>query len=254
MSSNSGVLVEAGARRTGDDVRIGGDYQARALVSERLTQRMWHEAKFRLIDRVAAPTGGMRVADVGCGSGTIADYLARTAGDVVAVDSNPEAIAYGSTAFQRPNLHFVLGQFERLRESAPFDGLYCVEVLEHLYYNQALETLRLFHDVAKPNGRLFATTPNYLSLWPVIEWSLDRLQLVPQLAGDQHVSKFTKRRLADACSSAGWRVEEIGTFNGFAPFVAPLSYSLARQMERVEMGLRTLLPMNILYCVCRKVS
>src|SRR5215831_7264791 len=96
-------------RREGDAIRIGGDYQARALRSDRAAQRFWHEAKFRLIQRVAMPGKGDRVLDAGCGSGTISNFLASYAGDVTGIDSNPSAISYAREAFTAPNLQFRLG-------------------------------------------------------------------------------------------------------------------------------------------------
>jgi hypothetical protein len=49
-------------------------------------------------------------------------------------------------------------------------------------------------------------------------------------------------------------VEEIGTFNGVAPFVAPLSERLARVVERVEFRARRVLPLNLLYCRARLIA
>jgi len=66
----------SGRRRERDAIQIAGDYQARALKSDRLAQRFWHQAKFRLIERVAMPGPADRVLDAGCGSGTISDFLA----------------------------------------------------------------------------------------------------------------------------------------------------------------------------------
>jgi len=50
-------------RRQGDAIKISGDYQARALKSDRAAQRFWHEAKFRLIERIAMPKKQDRVLD-----------------------------------------------------------------------------------------------------------------------------------------------------------------------------------------------
>src|SRR5947208_10105218 len=57
------------------------------LFRSRAAQRFWHEAKFRLIERVAMPGKHDRVLDAGCGSGTISYFLSRHAGDVVGIDS-----------------------------------------------------------------------------------------------------------------------------------------------------------------------
>jgi 2-polyprenyl-3-methyl-5-hydroxy-6-metoxy-1,4-benzoquinol methylase len=241
-------------RREGDAIRIRGDYQARALKSERATQRFWHEAKFRLIQRVAMPGKHDRALDAGCGSGTISQFLSLHAGEVTGIDSNPSAIAYASHAYQTPNVKFRLGQFEDLLADKPFDQIYCIEVIEHLYESQAADVLSLFHRLTKPGGQLFLTTPNYHSAWPVIEWLLDRFALVATLDETQHVTHFTKGKLSVMCERAGWRVRHIGTFNGLAPFLAPISRRVALGVEKLEFSFNWLLPQNLLFCLCTKES
>lgn len=243
-----------GRRRDGDAIEIPGDYQARAIESPRAAQRFWHAAKLRVIDGVARPRPGARVADAGCGSGVITSHLARTAGAVVGFDANPAAIAFASSSLASANTRFVLGPFERIVDEGPFDQIYCLEVLEHLYEEQAVETLRLFARAAGPDGELFITTPNARSAWPLIEWTLDRLQLVPTLDEAQHLTLFTRRTLGAACERAGWNVAEMGTFNGVAPFLAPLSERLARVTERAELRTGWLFPWNLLYCRAKRSS
>jgi 2-polyprenyl-3-methyl-5-hydroxy-6-metoxy-1,4-benzoquinol methylase len=240
------------ARREGDAIRISGDYQARALKSDRAAQRFWHEAKFRLIERVAIPSKHERVLDAGCGSGTISQFLALHAGEVIGVDSNPSAISFASSTCDAPNLHFRLGQFEDLITDKPFDRIYCIEVIEHLYESQAAEVLSFFHKMTTPGGQLFLTTPNYRSAWPLIEWLLDRLELAATMDEVQHVTHFTKRRLVAACQNAGWTERYIGTFNGLAPFLAPISRPLALGFEKIEFLLNRVLPENLLFCVATR--
>lgn len=239
-------------RRDGDAIAIPGDYQARAIESPRAAQRFWHAAKLRLIDRVAPARGGARVADAGCGSGVVAAHLAKTAALVIGFDSNPAAVSYATAAFASERLRFELGPFERLVDNGPFDQIYCLEVLEHLYEEQAVDTLRLFARSAAPEGELFVTTPNARSAWPAIEWTLDRLALVPTLDEAQHLTLFNASSLARAMHDAGWSVEEIGAFNGVAPFIAPVSESLALAAERGEFAARWLLPLNLLFCRARR--
>ena len=239
-------------RREGDAVEIRGDYQARALESRWAAQRFWHAAKLRLLDRVAPVAAGARAADAGCGSGVIANHLARTAGSVVGFDSSPRAIEFARSAFPRPNLRFVLGPFERIVDEGPFDHIVCCEVIEHLYLEQAQETLALFARAAAPGATLVLTTPNVRSAWPAIEWVLDRSGLVPTLDEAQHLTLFSKTVLRACCERAGWRVEDLGAFNGLAPFVAPLSHALALGAERAEFAARRWLPANLLYCRARR--
>jgi 2-polyprenyl-3-methyl-5-hydroxy-6-metoxy-1,4-benzoquinol methylase len=239
-------------RREGDAIRISGDYQARALNSDRAAQRFWHEAKFRLIERIAMPAKHERVLDAGCGSGTISQFLSLHAGHVIGVDSNPSAITYATDAFKAPNLQFRLGQFDDLKDDKPFDRIYCIEVIEHLYENQVADVLSLFYELTTPGGQLFLTTPNYRSVWPLIELLLDRFALVATLQEVQHVTRFTKKKLSTMCQRTGWKVQQIGTFNGVAPFVAPLSYPLAREFEKWEHKWHLFLPGHLLFCICQK--
>jgi 2-polyprenyl-3-methyl-5-hydroxy-6-metoxy-1,4-benzoquinol methylase len=237
-------------RREGDAIHISGDYQARALKSDRAAQRFWHEAKFRLMERIAMPGKHERVLDAGCGSGTISHFLSLHAGEVVGIDSNPSAINYARSAFRSSNLEFRLGQFEDLMGDKPFDRIYCIEVIEHLYEQQVADVLSLFNNLTNPGGQLFLTTPNYRSAWPMIEWALDRLGLAAKMDEVQHVTHFTKRKLTALCERAGWRVRHVGTFNGLAPFLAPISRRLALGTEKVEFLLNPVLPQNLLFCLC----
>ena len=239
-------------RREGDAIHISGDYQARALKSDRAAQRFWHEAKFRLMERTAMPGKHDRVLDAGCGSGTISHFLSLHAGEVVGIDSNTSAIDYATSAYCSPNLEFRLGQFEDLMGDKPFDRIYCVEVIEHLYEQQVADVLSLFYNLTNPGGHLFLTTPNYRSAWPIIELALDRLGLAAKMNEVQHVTHFTKRKLTAVCERTGWRVRHIGTFNGLAPFIAPISRRLALGMEKIEFSLSRLLPQNLLFCLAKK--
>ena len=241
-------------RREGEAIHISGDYQARALKSDRAAQRFWHEAKFRLIERVAMPGKHDRVLDAGCGSGTITHFLSLHAGEVIGLDSNPSAIRYASNAYRAPNLQFRLGQFDDLVGEKSFDKIYSIEVIEHLYDYQVADVLSLFYKLTNPGGQLFLTTPNYRSAWPLIERLLDRFALVAKLDKAQHVTHFTKRKLSAMCERAGWKVRHVGTFNGLAPFLAPISYRLALGLEKVEFLANRLLVQNLLFCLCtRKV-
>jgi 2-polyprenyl-3-methyl-5-hydroxy-6-metoxy-1,4-benzoquinol methylase len=239
-------------RREGDAIHISGDYQARALKSDRAAQRFWHEAKFRLIERIAMPGKQDRVLDAGCGSGTISHFLSLHAGDVVGIDSNPSAISYARDAYKAPNLQFRLGQFDDLMGGKPFDKIYSIEVIEHLYEDQVADVLSLFYKLANPGAKLFITTPNYRSAWPFIEWLLDRFGLVAKLDEAQHVTHFTKRKLSAMCECAGWKVRQIGTFNGLAPFLAQISRRLAVDVEQIEFSFNRLLPQNLLFCLCTR--
>jgi len=176
------------ARRLGDTVKIGGDYQYKALTQGNSIQRFWHFNKHLSIMRYLPPNSQDTIIDVGCGSGVITSFLGESGASVLGVDGNSEAIQFASEKFSRPNVDFRLGLVDDEFESTQdFDKIYCLEVIEHIYRNQAKNMLNNFWRLLKPGGQVFLTTPNYRSLWPLIEWSMDKLGLAPPLAEHQHV-------------------------------------------------------------------
>jgi len=241
-------------RRTGDAVAIPGDYQARALHQGFVVQRFWHALKLDLIDRVLPPQAGARVLDVGCGSGVIAHHLAARAAHVDAVDANPSAIAYARAAYANANLHYHLGYVDALAfPDESFDQAYCLEVIEHIYEPQVRSLLSRLARLLRPGGTLLLTTPNYHSLWPLIEWALDALQLAPRMQHEQHVFKLSRARLQALGRAAGLDQVRLGRFCGAAPFASVISWRVAAALNRLENRFGNPLG-NLLFAVWRRAG
>jgi len=221
--------------RRGDTRPIAGDYQAQALGAGFVVQRFWHTLKFRLIERVCPPRPGTRVLDVGCGSGVIANYLAQRARFVDAVDGNPSAIDFARANAAGDNMAFHLALIDEMPfENDSFDQIYCLEMIEHIHEHQVRALMSRLHALLTDGGELLVTTPNYASPWPVIEWCMDLLHLSPRLKGDQHVSRWTPRRLRAIGREASLVERKVGRFCGTAPFVSVLSWSLALSVDGLE--------------------
>ena len=226
------------SRRQGDAVLISGDYQWRAANSANMVQRFWHEAKMTAIDTLCPPQTESLVLDVGCGSGVISNYLRETyAANVIAVDGNIEAINFGKITY--PNVQFI---HQLVDDDYCIDGdldyIYCLELIEHLYEQQGKILLNNFHRLLKQGGKLFLTTPNYHSFWPLIEGFLDWFNLTPKLAGDQHVTHYYPKKIASILRNSNFEVELICTNCFLAPWVAPLSLDLARWLNLKELHSR----------------
>jgi 2-polyprenyl-3-methyl-5-hydroxy-6-metoxy-1,4-benzoquinol methylase len=213
-------------------------------------QRFWHYNKQLTIDRYLPPHAGELVLDVGCGSGVVSDFLAASGATVIGIDANESAIAFARETYNRPNLSFVVGHADdEFPIPRAVDKIYCLELLEHVYPDQAQQLMRRFHASLAPGGCVYATTPNQHSAWPLIEWLMDSLQLAPTMAGDQHVAQYAAQSLRLVCERAGFAVETLATTCLVAPWLAPLSWRLALRVNRMETGA----PLGcILVCVARK--
>ena len=250
MSENSNP-AQVG-RRAGDTIDIVGEYQYRALTAGFVVQRFWHQLKIVEVERVAPPAASWDVLDVGCGSGVVANYLASRARMVHAVDANPRAIEFARAKFSRENLVFHLRLVDEMKfEPASFDAIYCLEFIEHLYREQAIELVRRFATLLKPAGIIYITTPNYHSAWPIIEKTMDLFRLAPAMTTHQHVWKPTVGKLRALALACGFDDFTVRRTCGIAPFVSVLGWRLAQKLDVLEARIGNPLG-NLLVAVLRK--
>jgi len=244
----------AAQRRTGDDIAIPGDYQYRALTRGFVVQRYWHASKLKLVDALLPVTADDRVLDCGCGSGVVSAHLATRGAHVVGIDTNPDAVAFARSMFGSENLTFAETAADEIADPlASFSKILFLEVLEHLYADQAVPILTRFRELLRPGGQLLVTTPNYRGTWPILEAVLDRLSLTAHMHEDQHVARWTRDSLVRVVGAAGLVPRRVGTYSTIAPFAAILGEAVADRFFRAE--LRSALPFgNLLYVLAQKPS
>jgi ubiquinone/menaquinone biosynthesis C-methylase UbiE len=121
------------------------------------------DASARIIDAFVHPGGlapGMRVADLGCGSGAFT-HLLRSAGfDCVGLDISPKLIALGRRKY--PDVEFVEGDIEHLPfPEASFDAVVLTGVAHH-FPDPSRCAAEVFR-VLRPAGRFIAFDPNRMN-------------------------------------------------------------------------------------------
>ncbi|HEY2736895.1 MAG TPA: methyltransferase domain-containing protein, partial [Thermoanaerobaculia bacterium] len=227
---------EQESRRMGDRIAIPGDYQHRALYAGPAPQRFWHRAKLEEALALLRLGPGDRMLDAGCGSGLLAAMAAEVPGtEVLGVDANPAAIEFVARTFVRPNLKFRQALVDELDvEPGSFEKIGFLEVIEHLSRAQGEAVLAQFARLLAPGGRLVLTTPNRRSPWPLIEWLLDHLHLVPPLSGEQHEVLYDLDELRAMGEAAGLTLAEHRMIDTIAPWLAWWP-ALARAVHRAEM-------------------
>ena len=221
---------------------VPGDYQYRALTSRHRMQAFWHFGKLFMIDRIIRrslahePT----ILEIGSGSGNLLLQTIIPGTFPIALD-----ISFASLAFVRDRLHALGRGPDGLRNSlctqavgqqlplasGSLDWVLLSEVIEHLVEPGAV--VREAKRVLRPGGFLLVTTPNYRSLWPVLEWGIDRFDLAPKMAGEQHIAQFHAVLLRQLLEDAGLEIRRLGSIYFLSPFISLVSSRLAhRQLER----------------------
>ena len=123
---------------------------------------------------------GMRVLEVGCGTGYFTQELARSGADVIAIDVSPELLEIAKANCSAPNVRYEIQNAYTLSyPDAVFDSVVGSSVLHHLEIEAAL---REIYRVVKLGGSVHFTEPNMLN---------------PQVAIQKNVP-WIKRKLGDS--------------------------------------------------------
>ena len=155
---------------------------------------------------------GARVADVGCGGGLLSEALAKAGADVVAID-------LGQAVLDVARLHMIESGLEidyRLQssaqlaaqESALFDAVCCMELIEHVP-----DPAALVQDLAallKPGGKLFLSTLNRTpaAFAAAIVGAEYLLRMLP--AGTHQYAQFIRpSELARQLRAVGLQLDEV---------------------------------------------
>ena len=225
-------------KRTGDKIFIDGAYQHNAYYNGKSAQRFWHYAKYEEARKELSVTDGEKVLDAGCGSGVLSYFLAKkTTTEVWGVDANASAISFCRSEYHLENLHFEQVFIDDLiYPPGFFDKIVFLEVIEHLSASQGVAVIRKFYELLSPGGKLVISTPNRRSLWPIIEFTLDKLRLVPNLKDGQHELLYSGTQLKEMTEATGFICHSKKTINFIAPWLSVLSWKLALKMHRLEMN------------------
>jgi 2-polyprenyl-3-methyl-5-hydroxy-6-metoxy-1,4-benzoquinol methylase len=225
-SSEYNELYEAIAPGYYDDVYAQG----------KGVQWFWHHYRFAAVTELLPPSGE-RILDMGCGPGTFLGHYAPGYREAIGIDLAAPQIEVAQQRYGSARRQFHASDVTAFEGEARFDAIVSIEVIEHLPPAETQPFLRTLLRLLKPGGTLVLTTPNYRSLWPVIEYAISRKGPVDYTV--QHINRFHVARLERELAAAGFVVTRKRTFFVVAPFLAALSTRLAKAVYAIE---RRLLP------------
>ncbi|UFH55367.1 bifunctional 2-polyprenyl-6-hydroxyphenol methylase/3-demethylubiquinol 3-O-methyltransferase UbiG [Spirosoma sp. KNUC1025] len=191
-----------------------------------------------LFDRYIRQTD--QVMDMGCGSGIFSNYLAEKGCRVTGIDGSPAMIKLCNEKKTSPNVQYI-------RQSLPVDDLAVYQQQDAIVLSSVLEyidpmapLIQQVRTLLKPNGILFVSIPNSLSVYRRVERIIFQLTGQPAYVG--HIrNRSTEAVLTQELSQWEFDVLETVYLSNHDPISRLLKPLLARQYVN-----------NLFIMVCRK--
>ncbi len=208
--------------------KIPAEHGYNALTAGNSIQRFWHKYKFgNVIDKVDF---SKKVLDVGCGGG-ILFYLAKDVKNGVGLDGSSKQIEFAKSI--NKNAVFVNSTATKLPfRDKSFDYVTCIEMIEHMSKEDSELMLKEIHRVLKDDGKFILTTPNYKSLWPMIEYVWSKINPIDYC--EEHVNKQTFKSLEETLLKSNFKINDKYSFFIISPFMNFMSDKLAKKMHDLE--------------------
>jgi SAM-dependent methyltransferase len=184
------------------------------------------DAVRRYLDALPA---GVRVLDAGCGEGVIVDeYASRM--DITGLDANysSDRVTQGSlTALPFPD--------------GSFDRALCLDVLEHLAYEEQPRALGELYRVLRPGGELFVSVPNLAHLQSRVQFLL-RGRLIRTASEFKHPGDRPAGEYINLGTRAGFTLTGRQGIFPTIPVITHLVRRHPRALAPVHRALTRLLP------------
>jgi ubiquinone/menaquinone biosynthesis C-methylase UbiE len=210
--------------------QIPAGYYDKVFAAQDGPQSKWHHMKFaRILNELGSPTSHL---DFGCGPGTLVGLMPKET-RVVGVDIAKPQIEYACAHYTSASKAFLKIDPGPLPfPDSTFATVSCIEVIEHLSWEDDLTVLRELNRVLQPQGKLVLTTPNYFSLWPIVEAVVNRVAKISY--ENQHITKFSSARVTSLLKKTGFRAIKVRPFMFFAPFLARIHWRLPDALTSLE--------------------
>ena len=192
------------------------DYQDYILKNNNSELYFWFAARLNLIDNLLKKnllpkTENRLILDLGCGTGTELDILAKY-GQITALDNNQAALRLA----QQKKYQTILADIEKINlPEENFDVICCFDLLEHLADDE--KVLNNIFQSLKNNGQLFFTVPAFSWLFSTHDLALN------------HRRRYNKEKIIIKLTNAGFSNISLGFWNSI---LFPLEASI-RLMKKL---------------------
>jgi SAM-dependent methyltransferase len=179
---------------------------------------------------------GVRVLELGCGTGVFLEQVARSGAEIHGLDLSEDLLAEARTRMAgASNVHLDRGNAEAMPyPAAHFDAAYGSSVLHHLDLDASLREL---HRVLRPGARLVFAEPNLLNPQVVVMFKYAPVKERFGVSPDEQA--FTRFRARAALARAGFVDIDVAPFDFLHP-ATPAAWldrvaALGRALEKTPL-------------------
>ncbi len=185
--------------------------------------------RFEFIAQGVQMKAGMRVLEVGCGTGLFTEMFSRTGAQILAVDISPELLAKArARGLPEDKVRFMEKPFEDCDVDGPFDAIIGSSVLHHLDVKAALSRI---YTLLKPGGIMSFAEPNMLNPQVFAERKFRSLPCFWYVSPDE--TAFVRWSFRTLLLKAGFEKVEIMPFDWLHPATPASLINAVRSLGRV---------------------
>jgi len=220
--------------------KIDEDYY-RNVYKAKNSRGNWHKQKFQFCANVCNSIDA-GILDIGTGPGVFLEHFSNNV-NLFGYDIAEKQLNAARKVL--PNAKFSSNLSEFIKDSEKISHIYCIELIEHIDYEELCKIIRYISTIIKRRKALgkktiiFITTPNYRSMWPILEIAVDVITKMNYRV--QHISKFHPKSLQDTLTNIFLANDlkefdlKVGTFMGFSWLSSKLTF-LDKLMTRYNLG------------------
>ncbi|AFS48008.1 methyltransferase family protein [alpha proteobacterium HIMB5] len=206
----------------------------------------WHQIKFNFIkNKIKNKNVHL---DIGCGPGTFISLLKNKLS--IGIDISSKQINFAKNKYGSKKRKFLLLKKDIPSKNNFYNSVSLIELIEHLSDKKISKLMNETYRVLKPGGKVYITTPNYLSLWPIIEIFVNKFSNISY--DHQHINKFNKYNILKIINPKKFRVKKIESFMLISPFLAIFSFKFSIWLSKYERFITKFFPGSLIFVELEK--
>lgn len=174
-------------------------------VKKSVLQKLWHNRKLSIAQKILSGENFKKCLDVGCASGYMVSEISRVFPNAsyFGVDSFDKVIGYGKKKY--PHIKFKVANAEKLPfKTGEFDLIICYETIEHI--TNPLKALKEMKRILSKKGKLILTMDSGSLLFRIVWYFWENTK--GKVWKGAHLHPFHHEELENLIRKAGFNINK----------------------------------------------